>query len=428
MATTKLWKFKSRLNTLIDYATNEDKTDEDYFVTAINCMPETAYQEMMNTKKQFFKTGDIECFHGYQSFDTYEVSPADAHDIGVRLAEELWGDRFQVVVATHLNTEHVHNHFVLNSVSFVDGKRFCNTKKDYALMRKKSDELCEEYGLSVLKQEEKYDKFASSNNYKELMKASIDYAIRNSNTYDEFKITLAKLDYIVTERNNCLSVRREPYKRNTRIERQFGKEYSIESIQKRILETQPEFKEFPESYLVIRRTREHYSNIEKYYEQTKSPLIGLFLMVASLLIPQYKNPSKSNLASVTPEMVHALKQMNEYSEQAKFLSKYDLKSEENLINFEIDTHTKLAPLKSERENLWRKHKNAKTLEERQSIEQKIAEISKQITPLTDNLKICKSIQLRVSQIKKAELRKKLRETEKETENIEKKKKNRDYER
>ena len=285
-------------------------------------------------------------------------------------------------------------------------------------MRKKSDELCEEYGLSVLKQEEKYDKFASSNNYKELMKDSIDYAIRNSNTYDEFKITLAKLDYIVTERNNCLSIRREPYKRNTK----------IESIQKRILETQLEFKSFPEPYLIIRKTNEYYNNIKKYYEQTKSPIIALFLIIARLLIPQYKSPSKDNLASITPEMIQALKQMNEYSEQAKFLCKYGLKNDANLINFEIETHTKLAPLKSERENLWRKHKNAKTPEEKQATEQKIVEISKQITPLADDLKICKSIQLRVSKIKKAELRKKLRETEKEPENIEKKKKNRDYER
>lgn len=151
MATTKLWKFSSRLDTLIDYAINGEKTENKHYVSGINCMPDTAYREMTNTKKQFFKTKGIECFHGYQSFDSYEVSPTDAHEIGVKLAEELWGDKFQVIVTTHLNTKHVHNHFVLNSISFVDGKRFCNTKKDYALMRKASDKLCYEYGLSVLK-------------------------------------------------------------------------------------------------------------------------------------------------------------------------------------------------------------------------------------------------------------------------------------
>ncbi|MBQ9314522.1 MAG: relaxase/mobilization nuclease domain-containing protein [Clostridia bacterium] len=427
MATTKLWKFSSRLDTLIDYAINGEKTDEGYYVSGINCMPETAYCEMTNTKKQFFKTKGIECFHGYQSFDAYEVSANDAHEIGVKLAEELWGDRYQVIVTTHLNTAHVHNHFVLNSVSFVDGKRFCNTKKDYAMMRKTSDKLCYDYGLSVLKQEEKYDKFATSSIYKELMKDSIDYAIRNSKDYEEFKVTLAKLDYIVTERNGNLSIRREPYKRNTRIERQFGNEYSIQNIQKRILETQPEFHEFPETYLLVRKTREHYSNIEKYYEQNKSPLIALFLIIAKLLIPSMGNPLKENVTRITPQMIQALKQMEEYSKQARFLCKYNVHTEEQLIDFEVTTHTQLAPLKSERENLWRKHKNAKTPEEKQNIEQKIAEISKQITPLAEKLKTCKWIQMRVSQIKKDELHKELREEEK-SQQVKPKKKDRGRER
>ena len=241
MATTKLWKFKSRLDRLIDYAINGEKTENKLYVSGINCMPDTAFYEMQNVKKQFFKTKGIECFHGYQSFATGEVTPEQAHKIGVELAREVWGDKFQVIVSTHLNTDNIHNHFVLNSVSFVDGKRFCNTKKDYALMRITSDKLCEEYGLSVLKKEDKYNKYASSSLYKELMKDSIDYAIANARDYNEFIKILQDLDYIVTDRNDTLSIRREPYKRNTRIERQFGNEYSKENIFKRILETQPEY-------------------------------------------------------------------------------------------------------------------------------------------------------------------------------------------
>ena len=155
MATTKLWKFKSRLDRLIDYAINREKTENKLYVSGINCMPDTAFYEMQNVKKQFFKTKGIECFHGYQSFVTGEVTPEQAHKIGVELAEQLWGKKFQVIVSTHLNTDNIHNHFVLNSVSIIDGKRFCNTKKDYALMRITSDNLCEEYGLSVLKKEDK---------------------------------------------------------------------------------------------------------------------------------------------------------------------------------------------------------------------------------------------------------------------------------
>ena len=173
MATTKIWKFKSRLKVLIKYVSNGDKTEDERLLTGINCTPSIAYQEMQNTKIQFNKTGGIECFHAYQSFAEGEVTPETAHEIGVKLAEELWGDKFQVIVATHTNTDNIHNHFVLNSVSFVNGKRFCNTKRDYALMRTTSDNLCREYGLSVLKEKKIYNKYVSGTLYKTLMKDSI---------------------------------------------------------------------------------------------------------------------------------------------------------------------------------------------------------------------------------------------------------------
>ena len=163
MAVTKIWKVKDRLDFTINYAVNGEKTEEKLYVSDVNCMPNTALQEMRNTKKQFFKTTGIQCFHGVQSFVKGEVTPEQAHEIGVKLAEELWRDKFQVVVSTHLNTDNIHTHFVINSVSFVDGKRFCNTKKDYALMRNTSDKLCADYGLSVIRheqQEDRYNKFA----------------------------------------------------------------------------------------------------------------------------------------------------------------------------------------------------------------------------------------------------------------------------
>lgn len=275
MATTKLWKFKSRLDRLINYAINGEKTENKLFVSGINCMPDTAFYEMTNVKKQFFKTGGIECYHAYQSFAENEVTPEQAHEIGVKLAEELWGDRFQVIVSTHLNTDNIHTHFVLNSISFLDGKRFCNTKKDYALMRITSDKLCEDYGLSVLKQEEKYNKYATSSLYKTLMQDSIDYAIANAKDYNEFIKILQDLDYIVTDKNNTLSIRREPYKRNTRIERQFGSNYSKENIYKRILEIQPQFPYPPDPYLLAYRTYKRYSEYREIGNQNKLFLIGI---------------------------------------------------------------------------------------------------------------------------------------------------------
>ena len=115
-------------------------------------MPDTSYQEMINVKKQFFKTDGIQCFHAVQSFVKGEITPEQAHEIGMKLAEELWGDKFQVVVTTHLNTNHIHNHIVLNSVSFEDGLKYYDNHTNYAKMRHISDELCKEYGLSVIEE------------------------------------------------------------------------------------------------------------------------------------------------------------------------------------------------------------------------------------------------------------------------------------
>ena len=195
MATTKLWKVVKRMNHVIDYAENEsktknfefknnyeilvndlkdvidyaknsDKTEKEYFVTGINCETNSAYEEMQDTKRFYKKQDKILAFHAYQSFAEGEVTPELAHQIGVQLANEMWGDRFQVIVTTHLNTNHIHNHIVLNSVSFKDGLKYYDNRTNYAKMRHISDELCKEYGLSVIKEKTTKKKMNYDNFYK----------------------------------------------------------------------------------------------------------------------------------------------------------------------------------------------------------------------------------------------------------------------
>ena len=131
MATTSLWKVDKRLDHVIDYATDEEKTKNEgsnfdsieklltyatnpakteklFYTTGINCKVDNAVKEMQFIKKLYGKEKGILAFHGYQSFKEGEVTPEMAHEIGVRLAEEMWGDRFQVVVSTHLNTDNIH--------------------------------------------------------------------------------------------------------------------------------------------------------------------------------------------------------------------------------------------------------------------------------------------------------------------------------
>ena len=97
---------------VMEYATNKDKTEQRYFVTGVNCDPTTARDEMMIAKAQWNDESEIVCYHGFQSFKHGEVTPEQAHEVGVKLAQKMWGDRFQVIVATHLNTDCLHNHFV----------------------------------------------------------------------------------------------------------------------------------------------------------------------------------------------------------------------------------------------------------------------------------------------------------------------------
>ena len=415
MATTSLWKFSSRLRGLIDYVSNEEKTNNKEFVSGINCLPNIAYQEMMNTKKQFFKTDGIECFHGYQSFVSGEVTPEIAHEIGIKLAEKLWGDKYQVIVATHTNTDNLHNHFVLNSVSFKDGKKFTNRNKDYNNMQYESDNLCKEYGLSVLPKKYNYSKYATNNLYKELMKDSIDYAIENANNYEEFISILNDLDYEITIRNDELSIRREPYKRNTRILKQFGENYSLENIKKRILEEQPLFRHLPQAYLTVNARLDYYNNSKNKLLSKKSNFSFLFLSCEKVFMVGIENALKTNMTKYTPELIREIKQMHEYSKQADFLTKYNIKTEAELNAFEKFVYDKMNLLKSERENLWKKQKRVKSAGEKLEIENRIAEISREIFPLIEDLKYCKQIQERMDSYKEEQICHQMLEEKKEIE-------------
>lgn len=178
MATTSLWHIEGRLKDLIDYVENPEKTasktpelqdlynvfsyvqrpeatQEGEYVTAINCLKKTALRQMILTKKRYGKTDGYIAWHGYQSFKPEEVTPQLAHEIGVKLAKEMWGDRFEIIVTTHLDKEHIHCHFCFNSVSFRDGGKYNYSKAERKRMMEISDRLCREYGLSVIEKPRK---------------------------------------------------------------------------------------------------------------------------------------------------------------------------------------------------------------------------------------------------------------------------------
>lgn len=235
MAVTNLWAIKGKVTNVIRYITNpskttndvekvlnyienSDKTEQLMYVTGINCEPEIAATQFMQTKKLWNKEGGRVCYHGYQSFREGEVDADTAHKIGVELAKRLWGDRFEVVVATHLNTGHYHNHFCLNSVSYLDGYKYHDTKADIKRMRYVSDELCREYGLSIESQSkgdqnkrrnyrEYQDDKSGAVTLRSSIRADIDAAISASFTLNQFVSYMKDMGYkyvLYTEAGNEL--------------------------------------------------------------------------------------------------------------------------------------------------------------------------------------------------------------------------------
>lgn len=150
MAVTKYKVIQKNLEAVINYAMNGEKTEHGILVSALNCLTKTAYSQMMLTKKNFHKEKGRLGYHIIQSFNVNEVSPQKANEIGLELAESLWGDKYQVVVCTHTNKNNVHNHIVLNSVSLIDGSKYHNSNVEVALLKETNDEICMKYGLSVL--------------------------------------------------------------------------------------------------------------------------------------------------------------------------------------------------------------------------------------------------------------------------------------
>lgn len=167
MATTKLWPVTNNLKrvqryaldekktfgdleSVISYANNPEKNEHQYYIRGINCYAKNAYKEFQEIKKKYGKTGGVLAYHGYMSFAVGEATPEEALQMATEFAKEMWGERFQVLVSVHLNTDCVHAHMVVNSVSFVDGKKIRDNEKNWNYFKHVADDVCRRYGKSVV--------------------------------------------------------------------------------------------------------------------------------------------------------------------------------------------------------------------------------------------------------------------------------------
>ena len=244
MAIIKFKNIKSNLQHVIDYGKNGDKTENGALVSSINCGVATTYEEMALIKKFYQKEDGILGYHIIQSFDGFETSPENANKIGQQLSEEMWGDKFQVVICTHVNKQNVHNHIIINSVSFVDGIKYHNSKTNIAFIREVSDRLCLENGLSIIDTpksnkekeiaEKRIDNFNRRDDKMQEVINDIDEAIKSVKKYSDFKFVLSAKGYEIYDKGKCFTVKSPYYSRNIRLKRVFGEGYSLDSIKERI--------------------------------------------------------------------------------------------------------------------------------------------------------------------------------------------------
>lgn len=382
---------------VIDYAADPSKTDSaihdeniethQQFVTGINCLPTTARDEMQAVKKRFGKEDGVIAYHGYQSFAPGEADPKTAHEIGIRLAKELWGEKYQVVVATHLDKEnHLHNHFVVNTVSFVDGIRYHRTGKDYHDMQVASDNLCREYGLSVIENIQ----YGKSKHYGEwkaeqeqrptwrgFIKADIDEAIRMSLTERQFFRHLEEKGYEI-KMGKDISVRPQGKERFVRLMRNFGEEYSIENIRRRILSQY-----IPEKPLAEpeRKTR-HYrmqGSMKSTRKITGFRALYFHYCYKLGIFPKDRPQNRKRIHFLLRE---DLLKLNNISQEVRLLVRHKIDTAEQLSLYKNGLEVQIEKLSAERKALYKKQRTVKC-----QSDPKLAEaVKKEIDGLTEQLK------------------------------------------
>ena len=238
------------LQDALDYAANRDKTEQSCFESSYACTLETAFADMRQTKERWHKSGGVQGYHLVQSFAAGEVSPELAHQIAKELADRVLGGRYEYVIGTHLNTDHIHSHIVWNSVSRIDGKKYHSNGKSYVTqIRAVSDALCRKYKLSVIDTENSnhvakpYAEWMAEKNsqptWRTAIRQDVDEAIQQSLTWRQFLNALERNGYEVRMERKYPVLRPPGKERFVRF-KTLGKRYTPEAIQTRIL--------YPQSY------------------------------------------------------------------------------------------------------------------------------------------------------------------------------------
>ena len=425
MATTGFWPVKGKLKSVIVYAENPDKTmnpkffdsdlyatlqyaensiktDQELFVSGINCSKHNAYAQMVAVKKKFGERGTVVAYHGYQSFKENEVTPEECHEIGIETARKMWGDKYQVIVTTHLDKKHhLHNHFVINSTSFKDGLKFRNKIGDHYELRKISDAICKERGKSVLENAPFYggEKAAywlhkqGKQTHRDMLREDIEICLTVATSWDEFRRVLFTMGYEVDYRR--FTIKAKDWERGVRVE-SLG--YTVEGIEKRFNETYYSGHHLADwnNFFYARRRCFPLESVRKKLEfgieHGKRPEViyvnTMFLLII-LVFQLLKEVADAML--ISPEMRHAAKDIKQYVADYHFLTDNQIQTTDDLSQSIEETKLKIAELEEKRNKADNKKRRATTPEDKERYKALRKEITQEITPLRKKLKQAEDI-------------------------------------
>ena len=381
------------LHNALNYTVDDLKTEEKYFVSGINCKFENAFKRMTETKKEYDKTGGILGYHIIQSFAPGEGTPESIHELGKEFARRAFGDRFEVVVATHLNTNCIHNHFVLNSVSFMDGKKYYDNNESYARLRKISDELCKEYGLSVIENPKKrtrkpYDLYMAEKNGEwtkdAIIKRDIDECILKTTSETGFYIEMRKLGYTFNFERKYPTISHPKFERPRRL-KTLGEGYTPQDIERRLMSKWQRYKiDIPEQDNLVR----------EFFEPLDEPNYRE-VYVSFVTVVQYVKKNPNTNREIDKYLIDEMRKLDKLIEQQNLLCHNDIETPEQLEEYKDSCKSELQECDEARNRLRKMLKAA----ERTGDEKEVAELKEHISNLTmkmralrKDIRICDRIQ------------------------------------
>ena len=415
MATTGFWPVKGRLKEVLAYAKNPDKTteakylgdalraaityaenssktDEQMYVSGINCSKHRAYEEMCAVKRKFHESCKVIAYHGYQSFEAGEVTPEEAHKIGKETARRMWGDRFQVLVTTHLNTDNLHNHFVINSTSFKDGKKYRNKIGDHMELRKVSDAVCREHGKSVLEnapfyggQKKDYWLMQSGQfSHREMLRKDIEDALKYVTDFRDFQRYMYTLGY------------RAPHGYKGAHIALIGPGWQRPRVnQNRENENIIVFYNSPPKVRIP-----YYPQVYRYYRSDSSLITVLFEIVIQIL-QMSANLEYDNIRQrpVSPAMRAELARLDQTLAQYHFLRDNQIETVTDFSAFQLKVREQIEAYETERQKLRNQIRRAKTPERESELKEQCKEISKKLAPLRKQEKLLAGIAKKVPRLR-----------------------------